>query len=327
MRSSGGEDKGEDSGGLVSAVSLRELALASTPSRQPPRQLTRLSSSRNGSMEMPAPVQRELTILRARAAEAEGEVVRLTEEAKRSRKRESEKDDALAELKAELDLAHADAGGQGAAGTDEFMMEIAEAGRRAVAGDGVGFERGEAGERGEGRPPALEEGGTSPKMGLGGVIKGFFSGGGSARGKSPGGKSPGGTLGVSGSGSQDGSDGEVTAAVAAAAAATVAANSEQNSILRGEQGKLNVSRKRALAFVKDFHTQIQGLEEKLHDSERQRAALERQLVHHSGGGGRPGSTTGDTAPLTVGLSAKLAAAAAGDTGELSTDAVAEAKKR
>lgn len=92
-------------------------------------------------------------------------------------------------------------------------------------------------------------------------------------------------------------------------------------------------REKALAVVKDFHRRIQGLEERLHDSERQRAALERQLVHNSGGvgGGAGGIGDGDGggagAALTVGLSAKLAAAAAGDTGELSMDAVAEAKKR
>ena len=115
-------------------------------------------------------------------------------------------------------------------------------------------------------------------------------------------------------------------AVAAAATATATAGSAQSALAAREQGKQSAPRKKALAFVKDFHAQIQGLEEKLHDSERQRAALEKQLVHHSGGG-RPDSAAGDAAPLTVGLSAKLAAAAAGDTGELSTDAVAEAKKR
>ncbi|CAM9893364.1 unnamed protein product, partial [Scytosiphon promiscuus] len=72
IRSGGAGGEGDGEGGGVSAETLRELA-------------------------------RELAMLRARAAEAEGEVARLTEEAKRTRKRESDKDDVVAGLRAELD--------------------------------------------------------------------------------------------------------------------------------------------------------------------------------------------------------------------------------
>lgn len=246
----GGDGTGEDDNSGLSATTVRELAVASTPARQTQRPLIRASSSRTGAMDVPAPLQRELTILRARAAEAEGEVLRLTEEAKRARKRENEKSDALAELKAELDLAHADMAQQGGTGTDQLMADIAEvAGKRE--------------ERGEADESAAEA-----------------------------------DSGESGSGED-----------------------------RSSGGREGTSRERALAVVKDFHQQIQGLEEKLHDSERQRAGLERQLVQHSGSSGVDGAEGGGEEPLMVGLSAKLAAAAVGDAADLGTNAVDEAKKR
>lgn len=313
--SAAGGDAG--GGGGVSAETLRELAVASTPARQTQRPLTRASSTRLGPVDASDPLQRELAMLRARAAEAEGEVARLTEEAKRARKRESDKDDVLAGLKAELDLAHADvvALKGGGVGTDQLMLDIAE-----VAGESGGAAAANPGEtaaaaRGESeRSASSGEENASPKMGLGGVLKGFFSGSGggggggtgSMRSKSP---SSGSAKTVAGEGSE-----EDAAASAGAAAAS------------GHGGSVG-AREKALAVVKDFHRRIQGLEEKLTDSERQRAALERQLVHNSGGGEGGGGGGGGVAPLMVGLSAKLAAAAAGDTGELSTDAVAEAKKR
>lgn len=309
---SGGAD---GSSGEVSAATLRGLAVASTPARQAPKPLTRASSSRTGSVDMSAPVQRELTILRARVAEAEGEVTRLTEEAKRARKRESEKGDALAEVKAELDLAYADMAAQrGGTGTEELMSEIAQAG----GADGgqkaaVGTARDEAVRGRAQRTASAEDGNVSPRVGggLGGVIKGFFGGSGPARSKSPSAR------GVTADGSEE------AAAVAAASALESFSSGKGGG---DKKGGVEAPRTRALAVVKDFHKQIQGLEEKLHDSERQRAVLERQLMHHSGGGGT-GSVSGGSGSLMVGLSAKLAAAAAGDAGELSTDAVAEAKKR
>lgn len=327
MREGGGAGGGND--GEVSAETLRELAVTSTPARQAQRPLTRASSSRLGAVDASAPVQRELTMLRARAAEAEGEVVRLTEEAKRARKRESNKDDALAELKAELDLAHADVVAlRGGTGTDQLMMDIAEAaaGKSGDAG-GVGDEAAAAGTamhdkagfRGEPLVSSGEEN-VSPKVGFGGVIKGFFStSAGSTRCKSPGSSFGGGNSSVAGEGGEE--------AAVATAAATASVQGPLSSDAR--LAKPEAPREKAFAVVKDFHRRIQGLEEKLQDSERQRAALERQLVHNSGGGGGGGigNGTGGAAPLTVGLSAKLAAAAAGDAGELSTDAVAEANKR
>lgn len=308
IRSGGGEGTGEDGEGRVSGATLRELAVASTPSRPTQRPLQRVSSARTGSVDMSAPVQRELTLLRARAAEAEGEVLRLTEEAKRARSRESEKDDAVAQLRAELDLAHAAmAERQGGTGADQLMVEIAEAG----SGREVTPIRDDAGGQAE-RPPSLEGGssGSSPKLGIGGLVKGFFSSSGSTRFKSPGG-----TV-ADGSGSREGSQG----------VSPVSPHAKSSGLNGVQQQQAGAPRERALAVVKDFHKRIQGLEEKLQDSERQRAGLERQLVQHSGGGGGVGGAGGGDC-LMVGLSAKLAAAAAGDTGDLSTDAVAEAKKR
>lgn len=308
VRSGGGEGTGENGEGRVSAATLRELAVASTPSRPTQRPLQRVSSARTGSVDMSAPVQRELTLLRARAAEAEGEVLRLTEEAKRSRNRESAKDDDMAELRAELDLAHAAmAAQQGGAGTDQLMIEIADAG----SGREVTPVRDDAGGKAE-RPQSVEaesnSSTSSPKVGIGSLMKGFFSNSGSNRSKSPGGTVMG------GSGSREGSQ-EVRPVSPYASSGP-----------KGVQQQAGAPRERALAVVKDFHMRIQGLEDKLQDSERQRAALERQLVQHSGESGGVGGAGGGGS-LMVGLSAKLAAAAAGDTSELSTDAVAEAKKR
>ena len=310
----GGESGG---GGGVSAETLRELAVASTPARQAQRPLTRASSSRSGAMDAPAAVQRELAVLRARAAEAEGEVARLTEEAKRARKRESDKDDLVAGLRAELDLSHADnLALRGGTGVDQLMLDIAE-----VAGGGGDGGAGVVRAAGERLPSPAGSGNVSPKIGIGGVIKGFFSGsGGSTRSKSP---SHGNVS------SKHGAPGEMVEGVEGAERST--AGSSVDAKPAGNQEKEEAPREKALAVVKDFHRRIQGLEEKLHDSERQRAALERQLVHNSGGGGGArmgaGDEVGGAGGLTVGLSAKLAAAAAGDTGELSMDAVAEAKKR
>lgn len=78
---------------------------------------------------------------------------------------------------------------------------------------------------------------------------------------------------------------------------------------------------RALAVVKDFHSRLQGLEERLQDSERQRAVLERRLVQQSGG--EEGAQGGAGAGGGVGFAAKLAAVATGD----GNDAVVEAQKR
>lgn len=296
-----GEGEGDDGG--VSAAALRELAMASTPARQASRLPARALSARTGSsVEASAAVQRELTMLRARTAEAEGEVLRLTEEAKRAKKRESEKDDTLAEVRAELDLAHADMAAQlGGTGTDQLMADIAQA---AAGTSGV-----------ESESP------VSPKLGISGVIKGFFSGSGSTRGKSPGG-----TIGESGSGRSDAEE----AGGGGGVSAGVDGSDSQAFSSGGVGGKPAAPRERALAVVKDFHKQIQALEEKLDDSERQRAALERRVVQQSGvrgGAGEEEEGGAGAPPVTVGLSAKLAAVAAGDTGELSTDAVAEAKKR
>lgn len=310
IRSGGdGGGGGGDSTGGVSAETLRELAVASTPARQAQRPLTRVSSNRSGTLDASAAVQRELAVLRARAAEADGEVARLTEEAKRSRKRESEKDDLLAGLRAELDLSHADnLALRGGTGTDQLMLDIAEA--AAKNGGGGGDRAGE-----ERLPPTGDEN-VSPKIGFGGVFKGFFSGsGGSNRSKSP---SHGGGSSSNHGGPGDGAEEEEGTGSGRGSSSSDAKPADQGA-----------PREKALAVVKDFHRRIHGLEEKLHDSERQRAALERQLVHNSGGGGGVGAGdgVGGEAGLTVGLSAKLAAAEAGDAGELSMDAVAEAKKR
>lgn len=83
-------------------------------------------------------------------------------------------------------------------------------------------------------------------------------------------------------------------------------------------------------MVKEFHGRIQGLEERLGDSERQRAVLERQLVHHSRGGEQAGGAAGGVGG-GVGLAARLAAAGDGGGSGIGsgsgTDAVAEARKR
>lgn len=317
LRIRSGDGGGGGDGG-VSAETLRELAVASTPARQAQRPLTRASSSRMRPTDVSDPVQRELAMLRARAAEAEGEVARLTEEAKRARRRESEKDDVVAELRAELDLAHADvealrggaSGAHAGSGAGRLMLDIAE------LAEGGGDAGGDAEVQG-GRTASSGEGNASPKMGLSGVLKGFFSGSsgggpGSLRTKSTG------SIGAGGN-AAEGAEEESAAAPGAPGAGGT-----------GHGTPTAAAREKALAVMKDFHRRIQGLEEKLNDSERQRAALERQLVHNSGGGAGGGvgsGAVGGVAPLMVGLSAKLAAAAAGDTGEMSTDAVAEAKKR
>ncbi|CAN0262184.1 unnamed protein product, partial [Hapterophycus canaliculatus] len=313
---SGGAAGGGDGGDAVSAETLRELAVASTPARQAQRPLTRASSSRLGPVDASDPLQRELAMLRARAAEAEGEVARLTEEAKRARKRESDKDDVVAGLRAELDLAHADvvALRGGGVGTDQLMLDIAEvagggggAAAAAYPSEAAAAARDEA-EVPAGRSASSLEGNATPKMGLSGVLKGFFSGSSSSGGGGGGGtgatrsKSP--STGGAGENPRtvagEGAEEEATApAVAAAAAKT------------GGQGASAGAREKALAVVKDFHRRIQGLEEKLTESERQRAALERQLVHNSGGGtvgggGGGGAGVGGgsgVAPLMVGLSA------------------------
>ena len=331
IRSGGGGDGGDGTGGGVSAETLRELAVASTPARQPQKPLTRASSSRSGTMDASAAVQRELAVLRARAAEAEGEVARLTEEAKRARRRESDKDDLVAGLRAELDLAHADnLAISSGTGTDQLMLDIAElaagnggdggGGSPATATAGAGTVRA-TGER-------LHSSGSenvSPKVGFGGVIKGFFGGsGGSNRSKSP--SHAGGVGGGNGNG-KPGATGDEGGEAATPSGARGSSSSDANPKPANQE---EAPREKARAVVKDFHRRIQGLEERLNDSERQRAALERQLVHNSGGGGGgagAGDGVGGAGGLTVGLSAKLAAAAAGDTGELSMDAVAEAKKR
>lgn len=317
---SGGGGGDVSGGGGVSAETLRELAVASTPARQAQRPLTRASSSRSGTMDASAAVQRELGVLRARAAEAEGEVARLTEEAKRAQKRESDKDDLVADLRAELDLSHADnLALRGGTGTDQLMLDIADA---AAAGDDGGGTAATAG-TGVVRPSSSGDENVSPKIGFGGVIKGFFSGGsgGSSRSKSP----------SHAHGVGNGSPG-VTPRVAEEASAAGGRGGSSSSDARPANQEAVAPREKALAVVKDFHRRIQGLEERLHDSERQRAGLERQLVHNSGGRGAGVGGAGDGAGgagggVTVGLSAKLAAAAAGDAGELSMDAVAEAKKR
>lgn len=311
IRSGGGGEGGGD----VSAETLRELAVASTPARQSPRPLARASFSRSGPLDASAPVQRELTMLRARVAEAEGEVVRLTEETKLARKREGDKDDALAEARAELDLAHEAL--RGGTGTDQLMLDIAEVAAREGGGDSGDAAAATAASlvEAEAQEESTGEENISPKARLGGVLKGFFSGsaGSTTRSKSTG-SSSGGALG-DGGGSQRGPEGETSGQGPSSAAGAP----------RGAKPEA-AARERALAVVKDFHQRIQALEGKLHDSERQRATLERQLVQSSGGGPGGGAGAGG-APLMVGLSAKLAAAAAGDIGELGTDAVAEAKKR
>ncbi|CAM9599974.1 unnamed protein product, partial [Ectocarpus sp. 8 AP-2014] len=312
IRSGGGGGGG--GGGDVSAETLRELAAASTPARQSPRPLTRASFSRSGPLDASAPVQRELTMLRARVAEAEGEVVRLTEETKLARKRESDKDDALAGVRAELDLAHEAL--RGGTGTDQLMLDIAEAAEEGVGDSGDAAATASSLVEAEAQEESTGEENISPKARLGGVLKGFFSGsaGSTTRSKSPGSSSSSGAFGDGGS-THRRPEGEASGQGPSSAAGAP----------RGAKPEA-AARERALAVVKDFHQRIQALEGKLHDSERQRAALERQLVQSSGGG--PGSGAGGSgAPLMVGLSAKLAAAAAGDTGELGTDAVAEANKR
>ncbi|CBN79868.1 conserved unknown protein [Ectocarpus siliculosus] len=314
IRSGGGGGGEGGGGGDVSAETLRELAAASTPARQSPRPLARASFSRSGPLDASAPVQRELTMLRARVAEAEGEVVRLTEETKLARKRESDKDDALAGVRAELDLAHEAL--RGGTGTDQLMLDIAEAAEEAVGDGGDAAATAASLVEAEAQEESTGEENVSPKSRLGGVLKGFFSGsaGSTTRSKSPGSSSSSGALG-DGGGTHRRPEGEASGQGPSSAAGAP----------RGAKPEA-AARERALAVVKDFHQRIQALEGKLHDSERQRAALERQLVQSSGGG--PGSGVGGSgAPLMVGLSAKLAAAAAGDTGELGTDAVAEANKR
>ena len=278
-----GDGSSEGVEGGVSSATLRELAVASTPSRQPPKLFARASSARLGSSEMSAPVQRELTLLRARVAEAEGEVQRLTEEAKRARKRESAKDDTLAEMKAELDLARVDIAARGeGASNDMLMLDIAEA---ATAGAGAS----------EHPDPSGESRGTS-RGSISQVIKGFWSGSmGTMR-------------------SSDGGNDETAQAVA-----TVDGGGGSSG--GGQDPGRTETRQRALAVVKNFHKQIQGLEDKLGESERQRAALERQLVQHASGSEGSGDD-GNGGTRAVGFSAKLAAAADGHT-----DPVAEAEKR
>ncbi|CAB1117459.1 unnamed protein product [Ectocarpus sp. CCAP 1310/34] len=298
----------------VSAETLRELAAASTPARQSPRPLARASFSRSGPLDASVPVQRELTMLRARVAEAEGEVVRLTEETKLARKRESDKDDALAGVRAELDLAHEAL--RGGTGTDQLMLDIAEAAEEGVGDSSDAAAAAASLVEAEAQEESTGEENISPKARLGGVLKGFFSGsaGSTTRSKSPGSCSSSDALG-DGGGTQRRPEGEASGREPSSAAGAPRRAKPEAA-----------ARERALAVVKDFHQRIQALEGKLHDSERQRAALERQLVQSSGGGAGSGAR-GSGAPLMVGLSAKLAAAAAGDTGELGTDAVAEANKR
>lgn len=147
--------KSGEGGGSISAATLRELAIAPTPPRSGQAGvLTRNLSTRTGSVDAPAPLQRELTMLRARAAEAESEVQRLTEEVKTSRRRESVKDDRLAEVKAELDLARTEVNsarragfvsgqssseGEGGpdVGADAVLEEIAKEGEGTAEGQGA----------------------------------------------------------------------------------------------------------------------------------------------------------------------------------------------
>lgn len=265
-------NSGEGGEGGVSSATLRELAVASTPSRQPTKPLTRASSVRGGMMDIPAPVQRELTLIRARAVEAESEVQRLTEEAKRAKVRESKKDDALAEMRAELDLTHADLEAfKGGTSPDLLMGEIAYAAR----GDSNNGRKSSSG---------------SSKGGISEMIKGFLSGSGSFT--------------DGGSSSEAAAGGKVEEASAGGGRAEM--------------------RQQALSVVKGFHKQIQGLEEKLHESERQRAKLERQLVDHAGDGEGSGYDGGSDV-RGVGLSEKMAAAVV-TTGD-GVGAVAEAEKR
>lgn len=315
IRSGGGAGGDGDEGGEshMSAATLRELAVASTPSRQTPVLPARASSMRTGSVDMPAPVQRELTLLRARAAEAEGEVQRLTEEAKLSRKRESEKDDRLAGIKAELDLAHAEimavragGGGAGAGGvsTDELMLQIATAAGASEPTDGDPTSEGDVKRASKERQGHLNDGSgnASPRPYLG-MIKGFFSGSGSVRWP----KSPDGTA--------DGLNDAPSTSPVGSSSGRLAASGESNG---------HGARAKALAVVKDFHGRIQALEDRLQDSERQRAALERQLVHHSGSAGGAGGAGGG-----VGVSAGLSGGLTAGAGTIinGNDAVAEAQRR
>ncbi|CAM9741982.1 unnamed protein product, partial [Discosporangium mesarthrocarpum] len=280
--------------GTVPTSSLRELA-AITPSRGLPH--LRAGSLMGVAAEdtTKGGGSREVTMLRSRAAEAEGEVIRLMEEAKAARMRVSETQDRLVEVCAERDLLKLTATGGGGLGADEVILEIVQAGEEAGVGVGPGAEaRVELGVgveegKGEGRtrqwspsPRGSSSGGRrgtrakrswSPSKNhkgssISGVIKGLFSSGGGGGGG--GGEAP--------DGSSAGGSGQCLGA-------------EQDS-----GGKQEDSPKaRAFGVLRAFHEQIRDLELRLRDSERHRSDLERQLVRDSGGGGRGGGEGGGAA--------------------------------